>query len=337
MIDQRVAAMTSQALQDTAMPLAFRAGLTAQGLVFLRHGEPERRAICVSDLHRGTVLRSDGACTSHLDVESWLYQTPAGPLGIRFEKGERFAPASREQLRSSFVLLRTDRSTLPAPLVARAWTATFMNGELGLTDVYYRANGDSSVVVLWNGGGVPLRVAGPDLLLTTVPPGPYDLGHDVDSAGVLGRIRRPLLVPMFSLVDLDLSSLVLAPIGRIAALPDRETALRGMPADLSFASGAPLAAYVEVYGLGLDRHNRSRYQARYTFAPRKSTVARLFGGSGRPVVFEFERGAEFSTARERLVIEPGKLPPGRYRVTVAVTDLTRNVKSESVALDILIR
>jgi hypothetical protein len=207
---------------------------------------------------------------------------------------------------------------------------------LGLTDVYYQAKGDSAAVVVWNAGGEPLRVSGRGLLLTTVPPGPYDLGIDIDSAGVLGRIRQPLTVPMFSLAELNLSSLVLAPPpgAREAALPGREDALRGMPADLAFQTGAPLAAYVEVYGLGLDGGNRARYRVRYTFAPLKSTFARLFGGSARPVVFEFERGAEFSTATERLVIEPDKLPAGRYRVTVSVTDLTRNVKSESVALDI---
>jgi hypothetical protein len=170
-----------------------------------------------------------------------------------------------------------------------------------------------------------------------VPPGPYDLGLDVDSAGVLGRIREAVTVPMFSLVDLDLSSLVLAPIDHNAALPDRETALRGMPADLAFRAGVPVAAYLEIYGLGLDRGNRARYQVRYTFVPLKSAFARLFGGSARLVVFEFERGSEFGVSRERLVIEPDKLAAGRYRVTVAVTDLTRNVKSESVALDITIR
>ena len=37
------------------------------------------------------------------------------------------------------------------------------------------------------------------------------------------------------------------------------------------------------------------------------------------------------------VIEPDKLPAGRYRVTVAVTDLQRNVKSESVAIEVTIR
>ena len=74
---------------------------------------------------------------------------------------------------------------------------------------------------------------------------------------------------------------------------------------------------------------------RYTFAPLKSVFARMFGGSGGSVVFEFERVADFSSATERLVIEPDKLPAGRYRVTVSVTDLTRNVKSESVALDVI--
>ena len=63
----------------------------------------------------------------------------------------------------------------------------------------------------------------------------------------------------------------------------------------------------------------------------------MFGGAA-PVVFEFERESEWRGAiAERLVIEPGQLPPGRYRVTLAVTDLPTNVKSETVALDITVR
>jgi len=333
--DRRAAAMSMRSLQDTAVPLAFRAGLTAPGLVFLRYGRPDMQGNCISDLAAQGIVAL--GCTSHLDGEAWLYWTPEGPLTVHFSRNEFFAPTSRRQVNDSYVLLNTDRSALPAPLVAQAWTAVFMSAELGLTDVYYKARGDSFAVALWNRGGAPLRISGRDLVQLSVPPGPYDFGLDMDSAGALGRIRRAVTVPMFSLVDLDLSSLVLAPIEHNAALPDREEALRGMPADLSFHSGTPLAAYVEIYGLGLDGGNRSRYQVRYSFAPLRSTFARLFGGSARPVVFEFERGAQFSTAQERLVIEPDKLPPGRYRVSVAVTDLTRNVKSESVALDIIIR
>lgn len=336
LVGRQAAAISMQALQDTAMPLAFRAGLTAPGLVFLRHGRPDMQANCVSDL-RGQGMYRLG-CTSHLDDEAWLYWTPQGPLSVHFGRNEYFAPTSRQQVRSSYVLLNTDRSTLPAPLVAHAWTAIFMSAELGLTDIYYKARGDSAAVVLWGDPRVaPLRIRGSGLLQLTVPPGRYDLGLDIDSAGALGRIRRPLTVPAFSLADLGLSSLVLAPVAGKAVPSDRDATLRAMPADLKYPAGTPLAAYVEIYGLTADPSGRSRYRVRYSFAPVRSVVARMFGGSARPVVFEFERAATFSTASERLVIEPDKLPAGRYRVTVAVTDLSRNVKSESVALEIEIR
>ena len=327
-----------RSLQDTAIPQAFRAGLTAPGLVFVRYGKPDMQANCVTDLAGGGI--SELGCTSHLTSESWLYWTPNGPLSIRFAGNEYFAPASRRQLDDSWVALNTDRTSLAAPLVARAWSALFMSSTPGVTDVYFKARGNSFAVALWNRSAAPLRARGAGLVRLGVPPGPYDLGLDIDSAGVLGRLRRTITVPLFTPGDLDLSSLLLAPIARTAPLPDREAALRGMPADLAFPTGTPIAAYVEVYGLGLDRGARgarARYRVRYTFAPLQSAFARLFGGSARPVVFEFERGAELGSATERLVIEPDKLPPGRYRVTVAVTDLTRNVKSESVALDITIR
>ena len=332
---QELKAIAFEALQDTALPLAARAGLTAQGLVYLRHGAPDGRANCVTDLARSGFAIAE--CTSFLDVESWMYYTPEGPRSILFAKGEYFQPVTTEQVRNARVLIHTDRTTLPAPLIAHAWSAYFKSAALGLTDVYYKASGDSAAIVLWDANGTPVRATGPGLLKVTVPPGEYDLGLDVDSAGVLGRIRRPATIFGYSPLRLQLSSLALAPIERDASLPDRETTLRGMPADLTYAIGVPLAAYVEVYGLATEPDGRSQYHVRYSFAPVRSVVARMFGASRRPVVFEFDRGAVGSIAQERLVIEPDKLPPGQYRVTVAVTDLSRNVKSESVALEIAIR
>jgi len=38
-----------------------------------------------------------------------------------------------------------------------------------------------------------------------------------------------------------------------------------------------------------------------------------------------------------MVIEPRRLPRGRYRVTLAVTDRPSNVKSETVSVEITIR
>jgi len=110
-----------------------------------------------------------------------------------------------------------------------------------------------------------------------------------------------------------------------------------MPADLVFASGRPLAAYTEVYGLMRGADNRAHYHARYTFTPIAGGVRRLVGGAA-PVVFEFDRDVEWNgAAPERLVIEPGRLPPGRYRVTLSLTDVATNVKSETVALEIAVR
>lgn len=330
----RAALMNLGTLLDTTLPMAFRAGVTSAGLVFVRHGRPDRQGGCVTDLLTGRV-DSRRRCLSFLDNESWLYWTPEGPLSVRFRKGgEFFDPISRMQQQSARILLETDRSTLPAPLEARAWSALFRSADLGLTDVYYRAGGDSAAAVLWDTAGQlqPIRASGPGLLLLSVPPGPYHFGLDVDSAGKRGRWRRDIRIPHFSAVDLGLSSLVLAPS---AVLLDREAALREMPVDLVYPAGTPLAAYVEVYGLTSTR-GRARYHLRYAFEPVQSFVGKLFS-SARAVVFEFDREIESTTSFERLIIEPDRLPAGRYRVTLSVTDRTRNVKSESVALEIEIR
>jgi hypothetical protein len=336
---QQVAQQDPEPYAGDATSLAL-AGLDARGLIYIRHGPPDRLLLGIFD-----PLNPLGGAASSLDVEGWLYQTPAGALTIGFRRASGslmanvaagdfiFLPTNRRQARSTRIALQTDRSTLPAPLEARAWSAFFKNAELGLTDAYYKAQGDSAAVVLWDAVGEAVRASGPGLLQVTVPPGGYALGLDVDSAGVLGRARRDVVVPRFSLVDLGLSSLALAPASELL---DRDATLRAMPADLVFPAGVPLAAYVEIYGLTTDRDGRSQYRVRYTFEPVRSLAARLLR-SARAVVFEFERDAPTPGAAERLVIEPDKLPAGRYRVTVAVTDPRRNVKSQSVALEVTIR
>jgi hypothetical protein len=314
------------------------AGFDARGLIYLRHGPPDQ-------LLRGFLdpLRPLGRGGNSLDVEGWLYHTPQGTLTIGFRRGSAtgvlsggdfiFLPANRRQVRSTEVALRTDQTAIPAPLAAHAWSAFFKSVELGLTDTYYKADGDSAAVALWDANGHALRANGPGLLQVTVPPGAYAMGLDVVAAGVLGRARRDVRIPRFSQADLGLSSLVLAPA---AVLLDREAALRAMPADLVYRAGAPLAAYMEVYGLTTDPSGRSQYRIRYEFSPVRSLPARLVSGS-RPVVFEFDRGAFVTPAREQLVIEADRVPPGRYRVSVVVTDLQRNVKSTSAALDVTFR
>ncbi len=312
------------------------AGFDARGLIYIRHGPPDQLLRGVFD-----PLWPLGPRGNPLDVEGWLYHTEQGALTIGFKRATGgivggdflFLPTNRRQAWSTKVALRTDQTALPAPLEARAWTAFFKSPELGLTDAYYKALGDSAAAALWNANDQPVRASGPGLLLLSVPPGGYRLGLDVVSAGVLGRARREVSVPRFSQVDLGLSSLVLAPA---ASVLDREAALDGMPADLVYRAGSPLATYVEIYGLTPDRSGRSQYRVRYEFAPVRSLPARLLSG-GRPVVFEFDRSGVATLTVERLVLESGKVPAGRYRVTVVVTDLQRNVKSKSAVLEVTIR
>lgn len=318
------------------------AGLDARGLIYIRHGPPDQ-------ILRGYFdpLNPVGPPRPALDVEGWLYRTPSGVLTIGFRRASGgadpdlaggdfiFLPTNRRQASSTRIALKTDQTAIPAPLVARAWSAFFQSADLGLTDAYYKAGGDSAAAVLWSADweSDPVRASGAGLLRLSVPPGRYELGLDIDSAGVVGRARQQVSVPAFSAVELDLSSLALAPG---STLLDREATLRAMPADLTYPAGSPLAAYVEIYGLVTDQSGRSRYRLRYSFAPVRSFAARLLSGA-RPVVLEFDREAAGSSTTERLVIEPDNLPAGRYRVTLAVTDLARNVKSESAALDITIR
>jgi hypothetical protein len=320
-----------QPLQDTAHLRAYRAGLDARGLTYVRHGPPDQRVPCAPDPRYP--LDAPG-CTSGLDVEGWLYQTPEGALSVGFVSAEFFQPVSEEQLYHTELLLQSDATAVPAPAEVRAWTAFFKGPGYVTTDAYVRAEGDSAALVLWlEDGAEHARISGPGLLAVTVRPGHYRAGLDVDSAGVRGRWRDNLAVPWFDPDVLQLSSLILTTDSTAA---DRADLLAAMPPDLAFATGVALGAYTEVYGLTV-MDGAVRYRARYTFEPERSFVGRLVRGRS-PVSFEFERraaGAE--TVVERLLLEPGRVPAGRYRVTLAVTDLATNVKSESAVLVVTLR
>jgi GWxTD domain-containing protein len=319
-------------VNDAAGPLTAyaRANLSARGLIWLRHGRPD-----FWDRERGDFF----------DVHEWTYYSPDGPLTIDFTgipgalgaHGDYIVapPLNPHQARQVQTLVTTDGTKIPAPLVARGWSAFFKSPEPGGTDVYLQTAPDTAAAVLWTAAGDEVaRVVGPGLLQITAPPGRYRFGLDVDSAGVLGRLRQQLRLPAYSLAALGLSSLVLAPGDSVT---DRESTLRGMPADLVFPAGRSLAAYTEIYGLSADAQGRARYMVRYTFAPARSFPARLLGG-GSPVEFEFTREAPArGMMPERIVLEPGRVPPGRYRVTLAVTDLAPNVKSQTAVLEITIR
>ena len=321
-----------QSLQDLAATRAVRAGLDARGLTYVRYGPPDVRVTCAVDARYQFYASS-------CDHEGWLYHTPDGVLSLGFGPGlgitaEFFKPVSDEQVAHTEFAMRTDVSSLPAPAAVQAWTAFFQSADPDATAAYVLAQGDSAAFALWLPEGEERgRVRGSGLLGLVVEPGPYRYGLDIDSAGVLGRLRGQIVVPGFATGALEVSSLVLAPD---SARSDREATLAAMPPDLVFATGTALGAYAELYGLTVV-DGTARYRARYSFAPERSVLGRLLRG-GDPVSFEFERvSTGGATVVERLQLEPGRVAPGRYRVTLEVTDVATNVKSETVALVVTLR
>jgi len=310
-----------------------KAQMDARGILWIRHGRPDLWA-------GGRLDPSASVVAGHtLDFASWEYDTPDGILTVGLKDvpggGVVLYPVSARQFESARTLLATDNTSLPAPLSAHGWTAFFKAGDPGLTDAYFRAAPETTAVAVWSEDGETLaRARGPGLLRLTVPPGEYERGFDADSGGVLARDRAHVTVPRYSQVQLGLSSLLLTPEDSVT---DRETMLSGMPADLAYSGVHALAAYTEIYGLARDRSGISQYMARYAFAPERGLPARLLG-KDQPVVFEFNRAVPAGAVTpERLVIEPGLLLPGRYRVTLVVTDILRNVKSQTVTLSVTVR
>ena len=154
-----------------------RAGFDARGLVWVRYGPPDTRQYNVADPSRPceNPLAGSGRPGSGLDVEGWLFNTPEGPLTIGFLRGTGahagvdqpsgdflFMPITRHQVQSARYLLRTSRTSIPAPLEARLWAAFFKAPYSDSSDVYLKTVPDTGAAVLWNTDGAPQsRASGP--------------------------------------------------------------------------------------------------------------------------------------------------------------------------------
>jgi hypothetical protein len=111
--------------------------------------------------------------------------------------------------------------------------------------------------------------------------------------------------------------------------PDRRTMAALMPADrVIVRAGRPLTLYAEVYDLPEER-GITRYDVTYVFEPRR-------GGDRVSFTFPRTRPAE-TTLIERLVVQPGLVPAGDYRLTLSIRDRLLGITSRGVALDLTLR
>lgn len=308
-----------------------RHGLDGRGLLFLRFGAPDERLITVG---RG------------IDAEAWRYTVDGEPVSFTFARataGSRAAgvaggdfvifPTSRAEVHNAALLLERDATAMTAELAVEAWVAFFRAADpalarLGFLDVLVRPNADSAAVAVWDLGDQELvRARGATPITVSVREGVYRLGADIRRSGRRGRLRDHLETPPLAPGWLAVSSL-LAGVTTDSA-PDRHAMAALMPADRAITRhGRPLALYAEIYDLPTEQ-GIARYDVTYAFEPRD-------GGSR--VTFTFPRThAAGAVVVERLVVQPGLVPPGAYRLTLSVRDRIVGITSRGVALDLTLR
>ncbi len=159
-------------------------------------------------------------------------------------------------------------------------------------------------------------------------PGRYLFGLDASRSGGLARVRTAVTLPSFVGDSLAVSDLL---VTDRAAPAEREAMIAAMPSRLRVARERPLRVYAEVYGLA-QADGRSRYDAEYRFEP----VGGRAAARRTTVRFRREQPAQGVTI-ESLAVDPGRLAPGRYRLSLLVRDGTAGRRAASAALEFEVR
>jgi GWxTD domain-containing protein len=306
-----------------------RYGLDGRGLVYLRFGPPRREI--VSGDFEGWEYDVDGRRVSLVFARA----TASAAFGGSTMMGGDFIiyPTNRRELHNAALMLETDETSVEATLPLAAWTAVFRAVEplaaaAGLQDVIVAVGADTAVVALWDGvDREVMRVRGATPLVLQARHGAYRFGADARVSGRLGRLRGNVDVPLLEPGWLGVSSLL---VGLTAdSAPDRLAMARAMPPDLVIRRGdRPLALYFELYDLP-DRDGVADYSLEYAFEP-------VNGGSR--TTFAFARTAPAAPVIvERLLVQPGQVPPGTYRISVTVRDRVLGLRARARATTVTLR
>ena len=288
-----------------------RYGFDGRGLIYLRFGEPDQQLV-----------------NSEYGVEAWDYEVNGTHARVVFARASAdgggdmvLFPTNQVELHNSAIMLERDASALAANTDLFAWVAFFRGGLEGEHLAYVGVSADTSAAAVWDQSWIETqRSRGRSPHVFTLPRGPYVLGVDAIDRDRRGRVRAEIEVPNLWRGTLALSSLL---IGTAADTTDytRDDVARTMPGDRRFRTGEPLALYAEVYGLSADRDGRSRFQVQYTFEP---------DDGGQLVSLSYDRTTRVGdVVLERVVAQPGRIPPGRYRVRLTVWDQVRRRVTQS--------
>jgi len=301
-------------------------GLDDRGRVFLRHGRPDNRFI-----------------GPHMDSETWCYYQPDGRVlrvsflrrtGVYDVSGDMVVtPMVVGEVESAQELLATDRFDARSDLDFTFWPAAF-RADRGHTELVLVPDSLAAVAVLADGDG---RLAARDsatgrALRLLVPPGQYALLIDATLAGKTGRYRGAMPLPDFGGEEPAVSSLLVA-AGSTPAV--RDSLIAAAPHGLRLPSDQPLRFYAELYNMGrVD--GVARYAAEYRFERTDGSI--LPGRRERASTVSFERERPFEPVLvESVVIDPGRLPSGRYRLRLEVADRVLGTRVASATIAFVIR
>jgi hypothetical protein len=299
-------------------------GLDDRGRIFVRHGPPDERSVW------------------NLDAETWRYHLPEGVFQVSFARRTGGWGLSGDAVVTPFAageavaaarLLATDLFAAPT-LEFGLWSAAFRGSSPHRTELLLFPDSVHGTAVLFDGAGAEAdrdSAAGGALHLAA-PPGRYLLAVDGARDGRLGRFRSATTLPDFGGGSLSASGLLVAVEPTPPRRPEME---RAAPPRLALPAGRPIRFYAEVYGL-VPRDGVSRYDVEYA-VERVGAGSLLLGGPRRTSFrFRREQPARAVTV-ETLVVDPGRLPRGRYRLRLILTDAISGARSASVPLEFTLR
>jgi len=298
--------------------------LDDRGRVYVRYGMPTQRYVW------------------SLDAETWRYDLPTGSFEITFVRrtsdggGDQvITPVVAGEAEAAAYLLRTDRSSVPANLEIEFWPAEFRRGIGRTTEVVLFPDSASTTAVLYDAEGqAAARDTATDRPLHLVaPPGRYVLALDAVRGGQLGRWRGSIPFTPFTTDSLAVSSLLVAG-GDVPAV--RAQIEDAAPRTLQLPAGRAVRIYAEIYGLSRDSGS-TRYDAVYRFERVRTGLLRLLSPT-RVTAVSFRRvQAATDPTIETLVVDPGRLPRGHYRLTLQVQDAARGTTAASSRLEFDLR
>jgi hypothetical protein len=296
-------------------------GLDDRGRIFVRHGPPDERSVW------------------NLDAETWRYHLPEGVFQVSFVRrtgggwglsGDAvITPIAAGEAVAAARLLATDRAAAPT-LEFGLWSAAFRGGPPHRTDLLLFPDSVHGTAVLLDGAGAEIDrdSATGRVLHLAAPPGRYLLAVDGARDDRLGRFRSAATLPDFGGGSLSVSGLLVAVEPTPPRRPEME---RAAPPRLALPGRRPVRFYAEVYGL-VPRDGVTRYDVEYA-VERVGAGGLLLGGPRRSSFrFRREQPARAVTV-ETLVVDPGRLPRGRYRLRLILTDATSGARSASAPLE----